>query len=44
VGVRIWVPEENSQKGGPIFYTCYAETEFTESKLNFSFVSEFASA
>jgi len=31
------MPEANSQKGGPIFYTCYTETVFAESILKFSF-------
>jgi len=43
VDVRIKMPEENSQKGGPIFCTCYTETFFVETKVNFSFW-EFASA
>ena len=38
------MPEANSQKGGPVFYTCYTETLFAESKLNFDFVWESASA
>jgi len=38
------VPEANSQKVGPVSYTCYAESLFAEIKLNFSFVWEFASA
>jgi len=35
--VRNKIPEENSQKGGPIFYTCYTEILFVETKVNFSF-------
>jgi len=37
VDVRIKMPEENSQKVGPIFCTCYTEILFVETKVNFSF-------
>jgi len=37
--IRISVPEGNVQKEGPIFYTCYAETLFAESKLIFFILS-----
>ena len=42
--LRIKMPEENSQKGGSILYTCYPESLFVESKVNFHFVWEFSSA
>jgi len=35
--IRIQVPEANSQKVGPVCYTCHTETSFAESKLNFLF-------
>jgi len=35
--IRRWMPEANSYEGGPIFYTCYTETLFAESKSKFSF-------
>jgi len=31
------VPKANSEKEGPIFYTCYSETIFAGSRLYFSF-------
>jgi len=37
VDVRIKMREENSQKRGPKFYTCYTETLFVETKVIFSF-------